>query len=205
MNSEWNAGVFILILVRATVLPPLLEEPLARGYILTRLGKGFGSMDSVVLSAIIFMMSHGHFYKSDPIIILLLIAGIFHAVAIAYATLQTRSVIPAMVSHSLLNLPEPLSPLGSGVIVFGMILIFFLFNKQIVPMIRLFYEAWVNNKNKKQLLTVSLIITGVFVSGALVRPIIIVVLILSILMFFVDALINLKKSERSNTPGRMQI
>jgi membrane protease YdiL (CAAX protease family) len=95
----WAAG--------ALILPPLLEETLFRGYARTRLAESYGPMGAVIVSSLMFMLMHGHFYSTDPLKPLTMLTLIFGVVCWGYAALRTGSIVPAIVAHAIGNMPWP--------------------------------------------------------------------------------------------------
>lgn len=98
---------WIAWLAGAVVLPPLLEETFFRGYARGRLEEAYGGMGAVVVSSLLFMLAHGHFYSTDPVKALTLVANLFAVACWAYAALRTGSIVPGIVAHALGNMPWP--------------------------------------------------------------------------------------------------
>jgi membrane protease YdiL (CAAX protease family) len=170
-TAGWHGDVLILVLSRAVILPPLLEEPLARGYILARLRDGgWGVIGSVLLSALIFQLSHGHFYQTDPLVLGLFFCGLFAAICWAYATVQTGSILPAIVAHALGNVPEPSTLTGLGVLLAGMILLIVARRTPIAAVAGALAGDWRSAQYKRSLLIGLLATAAVMIGAALYRP-----------------------------------
>jgi membrane protease YdiL (CAAX protease family) len=167
----WHVDVVLLVLARAVLLPPLLEEPLVRGYMLTRLRTGgWGIVGGVLLSATIFEFSHGHFYQADWAVFALFISGWIAAACWAYATVKTGSIVPAVVAHALGNLPDPVSSAHQALVLGSMGLIVFIFRRQVRSGIRDFVEDLRIQPGKKVLALAVLGTAGVMAASALYRP-----------------------------------
>jgi len=108
-TQEWTGGYLLYVLAAQALLPPLLEEPLARGYMRERLRAPYGVAGSCLISAVIFMLGHGHFYRADPLVLSVLLTAVFACVAWAWVTWRTGSIVPAVVAHGLGNVPLPLT------------------------------------------------------------------------------------------------
>jgi membrane protease YdiL (CAAX protease family) len=91
----------------ALILPPLFEETLFRGYARTRLVESYGPMGAVLVSSLLFMLMHGHFYATDPLKPLTLVVNIVAVICWAYAAYRTGSIVPGMVAHAIGNMPWP--------------------------------------------------------------------------------------------------
>ena len=63
-----------------------------------RLGASFGPVCGIVLAALIFALSHGHFYSGDPVVQAIGACGFFAALVFGWATLRTGSVLPDLIS-----------------------------------------------------------------------------------------------------------
>lgn len=140
-------------------------------YVLTRLRLGgWGVIGGVLLSALVFELSHGHFYQSDPVVLLLFLSGFSAAICWAHATVQTGSVVPAIVAHGLGNVPEPATPPGLGVMVTGMALVVAARRTSIAARLRAFASDWSNTPHKWHLGLALLATAGVMTAAALYRP-----------------------------------
>lgn len=90
---ETNIGVLMYIFT-LSVLPAILEEMLFRGYILQSLRR-FGDLFAIMLSALIFALSHANFAQLPNAFIM--------GIAIAFLTVKTGSLIPGMILHFINN------------------------------------------------------------------------------------------------------
>lgn len=97
----------LFALASLVLLPPLFEEPFARGYMRVRLAKAFAPIGGVILAAILFLGSHGHFYESDPVVLLSFPALIFAAICWTWSAYRMNSIIPPFIAHALTNFPLP--------------------------------------------------------------------------------------------------
>jgi membrane protease YdiL (CAAX protease family) len=117
MAAGFRYDVILLVLGTAVLLPPLFEEVLARGYMCTRVALGFGPVCGVLIVALVFALSHGHFHSDDPVVRMLAASSLFAAIVFGWVTLRTGSVLPAIIGHAALNAPEPSDPIGMSVLV----------------------------------------------------------------------------------------
>ena len=111
MGDQQLTWAFVAVtLASAVLLPPLFEEPFARGYMRARLAGPFGGVGGVILAGILFMSVHGHFYVADGLVIASLIALTFAAICWTWSVYRTGSIIPAFIAHALTNAPAPIEP-----------------------------------------------------------------------------------------------
>jgi membrane protease YdiL (CAAX protease family) len=83
------------LVLAATVTGPLLEEALFRGYMLSQLRRRFSATTSLVLSGVVFAMSHGDISRIVP----QLVAGVVFGMLVVH----TRRLWLAAVAHGLAN------------------------------------------------------------------------------------------------------
>lgn len=97
-------SVFIVSLLGTSILvPPLTEEILTRGYNRVRLVESFGPMSGVILTGLIFGLSHSRYIQADGMMLLFLSQLLFSSVIWTYIAQKSGSIIPPMVAHALSN------------------------------------------------------------------------------------------------------
>lgn len=97
-------GAFIISLLGTSILiPPLCEEILTRGYNRVRLVESFGPMSGVILTGLVFGLSHTRYIQADGMMLLFLSGILISSVLWTYVAQKTGSVIPSMVAHALSN------------------------------------------------------------------------------------------------------
>lgn len=96
-NFAMNSGVFdgVYLLIAFALLPAMTEEFLFRGIILTEYSSQ-GMMCAVIMSSLMFAMSHFSFVRF-PIYF-------FSGLLLAAVTLATRSVIASIIVHTINNI-----------------------------------------------------------------------------------------------------
>lgn len=98
-----NAAFYVDLLATSIIIPPLVEEIMARGYMRVRLVESYGVMGGVVLTGLIFALAHGKFISTDPLLAVFMVTLVINSVSWAWITQNTGSLIPAMVGHALTN------------------------------------------------------------------------------------------------------
>lgn len=95
MSYESNGIVDnILYIISIAVIPPLTEEFAFRGIILGKLRK-FGDSFAILMSAFLFGLLHGNIVQIPFAFIIGIVFG--------FITIKTSSLIPAMITHFLVN------------------------------------------------------------------------------------------------------
>jgi membrane protease YdiL (CAAX protease family) len=90
-----DAWSFILMLLCVGILPALLEEFAIRGVVLGALRKKFSDTSAIVISSVLFGIMHGNL-QQIPFATLL-------GLLLAYTTIYTGSLLPAIVIHAVNN------------------------------------------------------------------------------------------------------
>jgi membrane protease YdiL (CAAX protease family) len=84
----------ILYIISVAVIPPIAEEFAFRGIVLQKLRK-YGDSFAVLISALLFGLLHGNIVQIPFAFIVGLV--------LAFITVKTESIIPAMITHFLIN------------------------------------------------------------------------------------------------------
>lgn len=103
-------GFVMLMLAGSVALPPLYEELLVRGYMRVRVARNFGAMGGIVITSALFALAHTQYLRPDALLILIFFCLVFAVICWAYVVHRSGSLIPAMVAHALVNMPEPHTP-----------------------------------------------------------------------------------------------
>ena len=84
----------MLMIVQLVILPPICEELLFRGALLSRLRR-FGDGFAIICSSVIFMMLHPTLYSLPGVFLL---GALF-----AYADIRCNSILPSVIMHMINN------------------------------------------------------------------------------------------------------
>lgn len=103
MPLTWQ--YFVFTAVASWALVPVLEETFFRGYVLRRLEEDWGSGPAIVGSACLFTFSHSQYLVLNGYNIGILAAIIVFALALGVSFVVTRSIIPGVAAHVLINFP----------------------------------------------------------------------------------------------------
>ena len=122
---EWDVDFWIYMAVSSFFVVPIVEEIVARGYLLGRLRESFSPGGALLIMGLIFAAAHTQYHKTDLYSLGSLIALVWGSVIMGYAVYRTGSLIPAIIAHGLVNIPTSL--LADYAIVAVIALILFLF------------------------------------------------------------------------------
>ncbi len=98
-----NTALAIELIGTSVIVPPLMEEIMARGYNRVRLTESYGVMGGVVLAGFLFAISHTRYFQADGMLIGFAIFMIISSISWTYLAQKTGSIIPSMVAHAMGN------------------------------------------------------------------------------------------------------
>ncbi|GAM96688.1 hypothetical protein U91I_00308 [alpha proteobacterium U9-1i] len=104
-RNEWTPDFWLFMAASSFVLVPIVEELFFRSYMVSRLRENFSAGGAVILSAILFWVSHGQYLNTDPYLMMFSISALIGASMLAWMMVYTGSVLPAVAAHMLLNIP----------------------------------------------------------------------------------------------------
>ncbi len=104
-DAGLTADFVVFVLAAMVVVPPLMEEAAFRGYARGRLQLAFGPVGAALITAVVFVFAHGHFYGLDVVLIGTQVAFIYASTVLAYDTYRSGSLVPAIIAHAMLNMP----------------------------------------------------------------------------------------------------
>ncbi|MFX1255337.1 MAG: lysostaphin resistance A-like protein [Promethearchaeota archaeon] len=87
------------------ILVVICEELLFRGYIQTRLAEDFGHPAAIIMTGLVFAFSHVQYFFFGFFGIGNIIVSLFFMFTLGYLYYKTKSLLPGMFLHFLINLP----------------------------------------------------------------------------------------------------
>ncbi len=102
-QSTLDPAFFVDLLATSIIIPPLVEEIMARGYMRMRLVESYGRIGGVILTGLVFALAHGKFISTDPLLFVFMVALIASSISWAYVAQATGSLIPSMIAHAMTN------------------------------------------------------------------------------------------------------
>ncbi len=92
LGKGWMISINMIVIA---LFVPVIEEMFFRGYLLTRLSKGLGSLESIIASSVVFALMHGHAGLWVPVFISSCLISILY--------LKSKSLYPCILCHGLQN------------------------------------------------------------------------------------------------------
>ena len=105
IEEQSSAGYWLYMAVGSFVLVPILEELFARGYVQTRLGEDFGAPAAIVMTALMFALSHRQYFLASAVGAGMLVSLLFGSLAGGYVRHRYGTLLPVIVAHALGNVP----------------------------------------------------------------------------------------------------
>ncbi len=156
---EWDAAFWAFMAVSSFAVVPLVEELVARGYMLGRFRESFSPGAALILMAVVFALAHGQYHQANVLAIGHLVSLILGSVSMGYAVYRTGSLIPPVVAHAFVNIP--LSASASGIVVAGSVVLLVTLRRAVSDWIR---GAWATLVSIDDLGPLVVIVSGVAVS-----------------------------------------
>lgn len=164
-DTPINSAFWVMLISTSVFIPPLTEEIMTRAYIRVRVSESFGPMAGVVLTGLIFGLSHSRYISADPMLFLFLIQLLFASILWTYSAQKYGSIIPALFAHSLSN--------GIGTVILFNVwiplaatsVLCLILNKQIQCLFTNFLFDWKEDKSKVQIWQGVTIITLVLITS----------------------------------------
>lgn len=107
---RWQFWLFAGILSYALI--PVLEELLFRGYYQRRLAEDWGDGPAILGTACFFTFAHPQYLIANAYNITQIISLLCLAIGLGIVFAWTRSIVPSMIAHAIINVP--LTPLWQG-------------------------------------------------------------------------------------------
>lgn len=109
MNDvEWDKDFWLFMAVSSFLVVPLVEETVARGYMLGRFREAFSPGAALVVMALIFAAAHTQYHQANIYALGNLFALVWGSTLMGYAVYRTGSLIPPIIAHALVNIPTSL-------------------------------------------------------------------------------------------------
>ncbi len=119
---RWQFWLFAGIMSYAVI--PILEELLFRGYYQRRLAEDWGDGPAIVGTACLFTFSHKQYLIANAYNITMIASLFCVALGLGIVFAWTRSLIPSMIAHALINVPMTPAWQGALLVVFVIVAFF---------------------------------------------------------------------------------
>jgi membrane protease YdiL (CAAX protease family) len=100
---RWEFWFFMAVLSYAFI--PVVEELFYRGYCQRRLAEDWGDGPAIIGTALLFVFSHGQYLILNAYNVSLIASLFILAVGVGVVFAWTRSLIPSIVAHAIINVP----------------------------------------------------------------------------------------------------
>lgn len=192
-SVNFRPDFLVLMLLTSVLIPPLLEETIARGYTRSRIADMYGPIGGIMLSAIIFTLAHGQYFKGNLLLLSVLPCIIYATIGWAFVTWKTGSIIPAIVAHAIMNTPFPRSGLTFSIIVIVMVVLILLYRKDVKRYFNEFFQLWKNSSSKGAVLLAALCIALILTSIVLINAMTLIWLVIFIVIAIMGHVRNYSK------------
>ena len=103
--SASSIEFWVYMAVASFGLVPIVEELFFRGYVQTRLTETFGAPAAIVMTALLFTLSHRQYFLPSILGGGMLVALLFGSLLASYVRHRYHSLVPGVIAHALGNLP----------------------------------------------------------------------------------------------------
>ena len=100
---RWQFWLFAGVLSYAVV--PVLEELLYRGYYQRRLAEDWGDAPAIIGASCLFVISHRQYFILNAYNVTMVVSLFCLALGLGTVFAYTRSLIPSMIAHAIINIP----------------------------------------------------------------------------------------------------
>jgi membrane protease YdiL (CAAX protease family) len=115
---RWEFWLFMFVLSFGFI--PIVEELFYRGYCQRRLAEDWGDGPAIIGTALMFVFAHGQYLILNAYNISFIVSLIVLAVGAGVVFAWTRSLIPSMVAHAIINVP--MTPLWQGIVLLAFVI-----------------------------------------------------------------------------------
>lgn len=184
LAMDWGTWEFwLLSAVGSYGLIPILEELFYRGYCQSRLEEDLGAPGAILAVAALFSLSHSQYHILNVFNVTMLLTSFFGAVVWGYLFYRTRSLLPSIVAHALVNIP--MRGAAEWLLLGGMILVGIVARQEIAAYLREGIALLRTASGRVRLVAITLAF-GLFAVGSVVLGDLVLLLALAL---FVAALV----------------
>lgn len=185
-SLNWaSLGFWVFMAVGSFLLVPIVEELFYRGYVQNRLAEDFDAPSAILITALFFAFSHSQYYLLFSAWNTgMLLTILFGALVTGYIFHRTRSLLPPMIAHALVNFP--VRGIADFVVLLLMVLLVILYRNEIVGQARQLVEMFKSGiRSKWGLVLGAVFMTLLAVTIAVAQDFV----VLSGLLFLIVALV----------------
>lgn len=105
IQPQATLGYWLYMAAGSFVLVPIVEELFARGYVQTRMAEAFGAGAAIVLTALMFTLSHRQYFLLSVVGIGMLVSLLFASILGGYVRHRYGTLVPVILAHAMGNVP----------------------------------------------------------------------------------------------------
>ena len=105
LSSPHSVEFWVYMAVGSFGLVPIVEELFFRGYVQTRLSESFGGPAAIVMTALLFTLSHRQYFIASTIGIGMLLSLFAASLFAGYTRDRFGTLLPGMIAHAIGNIP----------------------------------------------------------------------------------------------------
>ncbi|MEO0424660.1 MAG: CPBP family intramembrane glutamic endopeptidase [Pseudomonadota bacterium] len=154
----WDADFWLFMAVSSFLVVPLVEEFMARGYLLGRLRESFSPGGALVVMGVLFAVAHTQYHRADLLSVGNLLTLVYGSVLWGYAVYRTGSLIPPIIAHALVNIP--LMPALEPYLLLVMVITVLVARRQIYESARDLGQLFTRTQDWGQVLSVCLLLVA---------------------------------------------
>jgi membrane protease YdiL (CAAX protease family) len=103
--SPSSVDFWVYMAVASFGLVPIVEELFFRGYVQTRLAEAFGAPAAIIMTALLFTLSHRQYFIPSVLGVGMLLSTFLGSTFTGYVRHCYRSLVPGTIAHALGNIP----------------------------------------------------------------------------------------------------
>jgi len=162
----------IELLATSVLVPPIMEEVMARGYNRVRLVESYGVMGGVVLTGLFFAIAHTRYLQADSMLLAFMGTIVISSVSWTYLVQKTGSIFPSIIAHAMTNGIATAILFDIWIPSIIVAILFLLFIRQIGNCLKQFYQDWTADQQHSSLWFGLLVLILVFGAGLALLPLI---------------------------------
>jgi membrane protease YdiL (CAAX protease family) len=158
LDKSWTPSFWLFFAVASFTLVPVLEELFYRGYCQTRLEEEFGGAGAIVIVTLFMTLGHSQYHHLSVLSIGTIFGMIPLILGMGYVYWRTRSLIPAIILHAMVNVPT--KGIYDFLLPAAMLVVLILFGRKWVSMVQDFWRLMSGKEWKRAALLGSVLAIG---------------------------------------------
>ena len=102
-ESTIDLAFWVSVLATSVLIPPVTEEIMTRGYMRVRLVEDYGSIAGVMMTGLVFGLSHTRYLGADGMLLGFMLVVLINSIAWTYMAQRTGSIVSPLIAHAMSN------------------------------------------------------------------------------------------------------